>query len=268
MYIPSISIDLANRIERAEKNILSSRLDTLKQLTGNPLGIEVEEWGGVSLFSCKGIPGPSFNKVIGLTSKEEKYVDDMINFYDKRKIACQLEIIPEVTSPSFLKWLHSKGFYQSSFRTALYGIPEKYDNNYPNLSITEMKADDFAVFGDIYVDGFGLPSFLSQSIADNNKVLHKVPDWHFYLAKEGDKPLGLGVYYKQDKTAILAAAATRQQDRGKGSHSALISRRITQAFLDDCDLVVGQAAFASTSMQNMQRKGMQIAYTKAIWTRA
>ncbi|WP_066193549.1 GNAT family N-acetyltransferase [Gracilibacillus timonensis] len=121
-------------------------------------------------------------------------------------------------------------------------------------------------FDAIYAEGFGLPSSLSEGIAVNNQVLYKKPGWHFFLAKEDDAPIGVGVYYQQGKTAVLAAAATLPQYRGRGCHSALINWRMAQALQDHCDLVVGQAAFASTCMRNMQKMGMEIAYTKAIWT--
>ena len=34
-----------------------------------------------------------------------------------------------------------------------------------------------------------------------------------------------------------------------------------------CELIVGQARFGSISQNNMERAGMKIAYTKAIWTK-
>lgn len=55
--------------------------------------------------------------------------------------------------------------------------------------------------------------------------------------------------------------------RNNGVHGELIVRRLKQAQKAGCNLVVGQAAYGSASHRNMERAGMKVAYTKAIWTK-
>ncbi|KOP71153.1 hypothetical protein ACFFHH_04395 [Cytobacillus solani] len=62
-----------------------------------------------------------------------------------------------------------------------------------------------------------------------------------------------------------AASVTIPDLRNKGVHQALIDKRLQQAAFQACDLAVGQAKYASISQNNMERAGLQIAYTKAIW---
>ncbi len=47
--------------------------------------------------------------------------------------------------------------------------------------------------------------------------------------------------------------------------TALIAVRIAEAEAAGCDLVCSQAAFGSPSQRNLERAGLSVAYTKAVW---
>jgi hypothetical protein len=53
--------------------------------------------------------------------------------------------------------------------------------------------------------------------------------------------------------------------RGRGVHTSLIRRRISDAIADGCDTVVGGADFESQSGHNQMRCGLQIGYLAALW---
>ena len=110
-----------------------------------------------------------------------------------------------------------------------------------------------------------MPSFLKSGVAKNNEILYHNKHWTFYIADYENEPAGIGVLFIKDGIANLAAAATLPELRNKGIQSALIRERINEAKLQDCDFIVGQARFGSVSQNNMEREGLAIAYTKAIW---
>ncbi|MCM3705942.1 hypothetical protein M3205_09350 [Cytobacillus firmus] len=112
-----------------------------------------------------------------------------------------------------------------------------------------------------------MPGFLSQGIAENNEVLYDNRNWSFYLAFVNNEPAGIGVVYIEKGVANLAAAAVISAFRNRGVHSALIQARIYQAITANSELVTGQARFGSTSQNNMEKTGLKIGYTKAIWAR-
>lgn len=130
-----------------------------------------------------------------------------------------------------------------------------------------MQRKDFGLFGEVYTKGFGMPGFLSQGIAENNEVLHGNEKWVFYLAFVNSEPAGIGVIFMEEGVANLAAAAVLPSFKNRGVHSALIQDRISQAITNDAELVTGQARFGSVSQNNMEKAGMKIGYTKAIWIR-
>lgn len=57
-----------------------------------------------------------------------------------------------------------------------------------------------------------------------------------------------------------------QAYRNRGIQARLIERRMRDAVLADCDLIVGQASYLSSSFRNMQRAGLQLGYTRSTWS--
>lgn len=259
--------ELGERIEQSEIDALSSRLIAIKEMDQNPMGVEVQKFGSATAFSVRNIPGPSFNTVKGLRVADDIYIDEIIDFYKMKGIPVRFELTPAHASPDLLSSLNQKGFYQSDFHASLYtsGKTVSMEGIDSSISIRELNRDEFDTFADIYTKGFQMPDFLKSGVAQNNEILHGDEHWTFYLASIENEPAGIGVLFVKDGIANLAAAATLPSLRGKGIQSALIKQRMQQAYLDGCELIVGQAKFGSVSQTNMQRAGMGVAYTKAIW---
>lgn len=133
------------------------------------------------------------------------------------------------------------------------------------IEIAELSAENFAIFGEMYTKGFGMPHSLSEYVTANNQILAESSHWTFYLASVAGEPAGVGVLFIKDGIATLAASATVPTLRNKGVQTALIQKRIQQAMEAGCHLVVGQAAFASVSQKNMERAGLRVAYTNGVW---
>lgn len=261
---------LAESLEISEIDTLSSRLTEMHRIDGNPMKVEIQKFGNATAFSVKNIPGPSFNTVKGLKEGDEKQIDKIIDFYKEKEIPVRFELTPAHTSPELLTHLSETGFYQNDFHSTLYAplfneAETSYEVNEQKILIRKLKRNEFDTFAEIYTKGFEMPPFLKSGIAQNNEILYNIKNWTFYLASYENVPAGIGVLFIKDRIATLAAAATLPTFRNKGIQSALIKHRIYQAILQNCDLIVGQAKFGSISQNNMERAGMSIAYTKAIW---
>lgn len=261
-----LTYELAKKIEQAEVAALTSRLTAIQDIDGNPMGVEIQQFGNATAFSVKNIPGPAFNTVKGISSEELELLDDIIDFYQQKEIDFRWEVTPAHSSIVLLSRLSEKGFYQADFHSALYGQTKKQVNiSNLNLTIRPLGENEFSTFAEIYAEAFHIPSFLKGAIAENNKVLHNKEGWRFYLAEIGSTPSGIGVLYTENGIGSLAAAATLPAFQRKGIHTALLKRRIHEAFKENCSFVVGQAKYGSDSQTNMLKAGMQIAYTKAVW---
>src|SRR5262249_27772107 len=95
--------------------------------------------------------------------------------------------------------------------------------------------------------------------------LHE-PGWTLYLARIEGRPAAAATLYLHRKVGYFADAATDPAFRGHGLHSALLTRRWQDARAAGADVVCSGAAFLSTSHRNMERLGMRLQFTRAIWT--
>lgn len=260
-----MTLNAAQEIENAEIHMLSSRLKALQALAENPMQVQMKKFGSATAFSSKIIAGPAFNTVKGITNTDE--LDEIISYYQSLQIPCRFEITPAQGTAELFQYLSQKGFYQSSFHTALYSIPREDPSLLPaNISVRQLKENEFHIFADIYVRGFNMPSFTKDGVRQNNEILYNKPGWHFFIAEFQNTPASIGVLYINNGVASLATSATLPEFQRKGCHTALIQKRIETAIEFNCKLIVGQARFGSSSQNNMERAHMKIAYTKSIWT--
>lgn len=58
-----MTLDIATEIENAEIDMLSSRLERLQTISGNPMQVQIKKFGSATAFSSKIIAGPAFNTV-------------------------------------------------------------------------------------------------------------------------------------------------------------------------------------------------------------
>lgn len=262
-----MTFNVAQEIENAEIDMLFSRLALLQAISGNPMQIQMKNFGSATAFSSKVITGPAFNTVKGITYTNTDAIDEIISYYESLQIPCRFEITPAQGTAELFQYLSKKGFYQSSFHTALYSIPKEDPSLIPsNISVRQLKKNEFDIFADIYVRGFNMPSFTKDGVRQNNEILYNEPGWYFFIAEVQNIPAGIGVLYINKGIASLAASATLPEFQRIGCHTTLIQKRIEAAIKSDCNLIIGQARFGSSSQNNMERAHLKIAYTKSIWT--
>ncbi|EJQ68984.1 GNAT family N-acetyltransferase [Bacillus sp. FSL E2-8868] len=262
-----MTVNTAQEIENAEIHMLSSRLEVLQTISGNPMQVQTKKFGSATAFSSKIIAGPAFNTVKGVTFTNTDEIDEIIAYYQSLQIPCRFEITPAQGATELFQYLSQKDFYQSNFHTALYSLPREDSSLLPsNISVRQLKENEFDIFADIYVRGFNMPSFTKYGVHQNNEILYNKSGWHFFIAEVQNTPASIGVLYINKGVASLAASATLPEFQRKGCHTALIQKRIETAVASNCNLIVGQARFGSGSQNNMERAHMKIAYTKSIWT--
>lgn len=249
--------------------MFESRLNAIKEFQNNAMGVEVGQFDDAYAFSIKNIPGPSYNVVKGDSFSSEDTVDKILSFYRAREIPARFDLAPQYINATSLQKLHNAGFFQSDFHATLYcELNEEMVRKTKKscIKIRQIKEDEFDRYGNIYVEGFGMPTFLAESVATNNQVLHDKPSWSFYIASLQGEDVGVGSLYVYNGTAVLATSAVKLIARNQGIHQALIQFRINESLKQNCSVMIGHAKFASISQNNMERCGLKIAYTKSIWT--
>lgn len=267
MGLPVINDDLAIRIVQSETDYFTSRISSIGERSGNPEGVEIRKLGNTTAFYIKTMPWGLFNSIKGFSENDINRLEEVINFYRERNRTFQLDINPIGISPKILRQLAEKGLFQDSFHSVLYGLPISVVPKLPsNIKIRQIDNDaDFDLYAGIHCVGSGMDIVHKHHFVNNNIGLLNRPGWKLFLALWDDIPAAVAVMHISKNIASFTLAATAPEFRRKGLQTSLLLWRMNEAYKSNCELVVAQASFGSSSQNNMERVGMQIAWTRAVW---
>nr|WP_147384544.1 GNAT family N-acetyltransferase [Paenibacillus sp. 1011MAR3C5] len=223
--------------------------------------------GRTTAFYIKTMPWGLFNSVKGFSNEDIGHLEEILTFYRERERRFQMDIQPASSSTQMLRILTGKGLFQEGFHSVLYGLPRAERPELPaSITIQPIENEaEFDVYAGIHCVGAGMSLDDKHHFVNNNIGLLYRPGWKLFLARWNDIPAAVGVIHIHDGTASLALAATLPEYRRKGLQTALLQWRLHEAHHAGCNLVAGQASFGSSSQHNMERLGMNLAWTRAVW---
>ncbi|WP_396921787.1 GNAT family N-acetyltransferase [Mycolicibacterium sp.] len=262
-------IDLAERIEKAEAALIVAATEAARD-RGAP-GLVTAVAGG---FACFAEDGSPMNKVVGLGFASAPDAAEL-DAIERMNAATQVEL-SNLADPGLGELLTRRGYRLAGFENVL-GRPVAGDEQ-PQLpaGVEVRRADDVTAWVDVVVDGFahpdgeGVPSheeFPRDVIERAERDFEKAGATPYVALCEGNVAGGGSVRFT-DGVAQLTGAATAPAYRRRGVQSALLSVRLADAAAAGCDIAVVTTAPGSKSQQNVQRRGFQLLYTRAILVKA
>jgi GNAT superfamily N-acetyltransferase len=198
-------------------------------------------------------------------------LDEIEQAFAARGTATQVELA-NLADPAIGAALTSRGYQLVSFENVLgRSLPgELQPVTAPGVEVR--LSDDRAAWLDVVVDGFahpdaeGVPSheefpreIVEKAIADIEQA-GATP----YLAYRYGIVAGGGSMRLSEGVAQLTGAATAPAHRRHGVQTALLSTRLADATRAGCDVAVVITQPGSKSQQNVQRRGFQLLYTRAV----
>ena len=265
---PVMTLELARQIEQMDIDYSISRLGGMQAAPGNPLGIQVKNYGNTVVFLIKAWPDFWYGqKVLGLSAMDSAYLAEIVELFRYNDLACRFEIIPGNLNETLATRLNELGFIQMGFSTALYGIPKRSLQSLPQgIAVQPVSPVQLDLFIDLYQDCFEYPRLVEK---EKKIVRNWIENAHTaidcYIASSGNQPAGIGILFSHGKLSLLADAAVLPRYRASGCHTALIQHRIDRAVERGCELLTSFPAFGSNSHRNLERAGLRIAYTKTMW---
>jgi hypothetical protein len=229
-------------------------------------GIEVRDFaGGVALIAATGPVG--MNRVLGLgldRPLDDETLDGVIDIYRSAGVPRFLLLL----SPSALGFdaaeLLRRGFTQPSRLAKLFRRPDSVPPTLTDLEVSMIGQSDADLYGRVVAAGHDDPPDLAAAHA----ATVGMPQWRHYLAYDRDGMAVAGAtLFWSDGVAWCGFSSTLATDRGRGAHSALLSRRVRDAAELDCVLVVCETAEETESRpnaayRNMRRAGFEVAYMR------
>ena len=261
------SIDLIRRTLAAEDAYTLSRLKVLERIPGNPVGVSYRAVAdGVIAMMARRLPSPSFNSVRGLRAGHEAHIAPLVAWYREHGVKTRFELVPGLSSTERGRALHRLGYCASEFHTSLIGEADRAPTARGAAIERVTDASTMEDFLDAYTAGWGFrQDDHAQFKANVRPWLHE-PGWSLYVARIEGRPAAAAVLYLHGGVGYFADSATDPAARGRGLQTALLARCWQDACAAGADLVCSGAAFLSGSHRNMERLGMRIQFTRAIWT--
>ena len=247
---------LARRLEAVSDRFMFEWLEGLP--------VRIERFGAAAAAASPERPEVDFmNRVCGLWPEDEEQVDRIVAWYRALGIRAWFELAPSECFARLAARLTSAGAAQVGFHSRLWGPVDARTR--PKGGIRVEEARDPVAFADVLLAGHEVPE--NARVRDRPSVERwkTIDRWRLYLAHVGETPAGAGMLALDDGVGYLANASTLPEYRRQGVQTALIARRIADAAAADCELVCSGADFGSTSQRNLERAGLRIAYTKAVW---
>jgi len=265
---PPITEALARRLDDVGVRFMLEWLRGVAARAGNPRRLELRNFGAVVAPASDACPELDFmNRVGGLTPADAEQVPSILAYYADRAIRPWFELVPcdgmkRLTAP-----LVAGGAAHEDWHSMLYGLPDAGGPASalpPGVAVDEIGPERMGDYARVRVEGHEIPGPHDDPIADL-KHWGEVAQWRHYLATVDGVPAACATLAVDDGVGYLASAATLPAFRGRGLQSALAARRVADAVAAGCELVSSQASFGSTSHRNLQRAGLEVAFTKATW---
>lgn len=266
--------ELARRTEAAEASLIVAATEAARARGGWGLALPLA--GG---FACAAEAGSPMNKIVGLGfggTVDFAALDDIERTYADLGVAIQVELC-NLADPDIAELLTSRGYRLVGFENVL-GCALSDAQVAPPAEGIEIRRggpDDIDAWIDAVVDGFAHPDDLGvpsheefpRDIIERAERDFTKAGATAYLAFCDGAVAGGGGMRITDGIAQLTGAATVPALRRRGVQAALLAARLGDAAAAGCDIAVVTTAPGSTSQKNVQRRGFQLFYTRAVLVR-
>lgn len=263
--------EVAELVEFAEARAWSSFYRSAPTATAAALGIQVVNHGPATALAMAGAPFALVNRIIGLgvgAPATEGVVDELLDVYGGIGVKDFAVQIAESAHPSELtRWLDERdlvagGAWAKTFRgngpvSALQG-PARVER------ASQLDVD---TFGDVATRGFEMPEVFGPLFGG----LVGKPDWHAYLAYDGQEAVATGAMSVMGDVAWLGMGSTVPAHRRRGAQGSLLARRLEDGIELGCRWFVTETGAEdpdrpNASLRNMLRAGFEVAYLRRNYT--
>jgi len=156
-------------------------------------------------------------------------------------------------------WFDERGFRRITGITRLTRRTEPDLEVTSDLKVAAATSGDAEPFGQTAALGNGLPLEFAPGF---NSTMGR-PGWRHYFAIDGTRPVAAAALYVEADIAWAGFAGTLPADRGRGAQSALLARRVRDAYdagarWITCETTAESPARPNQSLRNMRRLGFEV----------
>lgn len=260
---------LGQRIEAAEAGLIVAATEAARR-RGAPALVESLAAG----FACFAEAGSPMNKVVGLGFggvPDTSVLDEIERAFAERESPVQVEL-SNLADPAVATLLGERGYALTGFENVLGRALPSGHADVDDIEVRLGRDGEEDAYVDVLVEGFANPD--GEGAAAHEEFPRDVIERAMrditaagatsYFALCDGVIAGGGSMRLSDDVAQLTGAATAPAYRRRGVQAALLATRLRDATAAGCGIAVVTTAPGSTSQKNVQRKGFQLLYTRAI----
>ncbi len=269
--------ELAARIEHAEAELMAEATRAALRRRGQEgPGFVTPVGGGMATFADEGSP---YNKVTGLgfgCLPDPATLADVEEAFARRGAATQAEVA-SLADPELVHLLVARGYRLVSFENVLGRDLRAGARPFavPGVDVRRSGPDELDAWVDLAVDagahpdaqGVAMEEFPRDVLETAERDSAAVGGIRRYIALRAGRPAGGASYRVTDGIAQLTGAGTVPEHRRRGVQTALLAARLADAAAAGCDIAVVTTQPGSTSQQNVQRRGFELLYVRAVLVR-
>ncbi len=255
----------------AQRSVLLNQIRRALYLNVPPecsmdLGLDAKTVNGVDCFLARNIEDAYYTCADGVGILEpatEGLLDALVQTFDPAGVPYCVPLIPGARPAQLPFWLKARGF-TPAFSVAVFARDASAPNPVSgDIRVERVSLQDAGAFARINAEAFGQ----NPSSAWYAAMIGQ-PNFHAYIAYDGDAPVGTGLLAVAGNMGWLASGATLPEARGRGVQAAMIARRVRDAIAFGCSwLTVETREPPDPSYRNVERAGFQLAYALPYYVR-
>ncbi|MFC0541012.1 GNAT family N-acetyltransferase [Kutzneria chonburiensis] len=265
--------DLAQRLERVEAGFMAKATEATTARRGDQVAFARAIAGGIA---CYAEPDSPFNKVAGLGFAGVPETDELAQveqaFHD---LGAPVQVeLSNLAEPAVGQFLTDRGYrlagYENVLGIALADLPAVEPP--VGVEVRPCRDDESETALDLLLEAVLTPDTEGAATDEDfprDALRNAIRDMDAagtrrYLALIDGIPVATGALRISDGVAYFAGTATLAQHRRRGVQTALIASRLGMAKAAGCDIATVTTGPGTKSQQNVQRRGFDLLYTRAL----
>jgi GNAT superfamily N-acetyltransferase len=268
MGVLHLDTGLISQLDAAQFACAQGRLNAVCDARGDRSLARFVEWEHLRCTLSPGVPNQIFNVVRVSGPVRLPDVTGALEAYQRHDLTPTIEVSPGAASAELAELLSDHGFRHTDFHPIFVRLASELAPSAPTgIGVRRVGHAELDAFTELYLRGWQIEEWLAPHMRSYIAHWPRQRGYELYVAMEQQTPIAVAVLFMYEDVCYLADAATAPEHRNRGAQAALIAARIARASEVGAQVVLGQADFGSSSQRNMERAGLPVCYTRAVWKR-
>ena len=274
MSIMHLTPESIGRAEHFQSRFLAARLGALAALPGNPYEVTIRLFGEGYGVACKAkhplLRGK--NRIHGLCPQDSGQVGELLDPYRAEDLPCSVSVPHgQMTQELFLA-LSKAGLWSAGSGTVPAIVPEQVRlENSPEellprgIVIRLSEPGEKELYLDLFQQAFAHRGEADPEYRAIQWAEDTLPGGVRYIAEIDGQPAGMASFPILEGVGYFGTGGVLPEYRQRGIQAALIRRRLADASLLGCDLVLGGGSPGESTYRNFERAGLRLIPTGMAW---